>query len=146
MKIIIFSVLLLLPLRALADDAAKTGTLYKDPDCGCCEDYAKYLRQNGFEIKIVPTEELPQLRAEQGVPEEMAGCHMTLIDGYVVEGHVPAAMINRLLSERPTIRGISLPGMPMGSPGMSGEKTGPFTVLEIATENPHGDARVFGVD
>ncbi|MCK9992620.1 MAG: hypothetical protein Dbin4_01140 [Alphaproteobacteria bacterium] len=146
MKIIIFSVLLLLPLRALADDAAKTGTLYKDPDCGCCEDYAKYLRQNGFEIKIVPTEELPQLRAEQGVPEEMAGCHMTLIDGYVVEGHVPAAMINRLLGERPTIRGISLPGMPMGSPGMSGEKTGPFTVLEIATENPHGDARVFGVD
>ena len=146
MKIIIFSVLLLLPLRALADDAAKTGTLYKDPDCGCCEDYAKYLRQNGFEIKIVPTGELPQLRAEQGVPEEMAGCHMTLIDGYVVEGHVPAAMINRLLGERPTIRGISLPGMPMGSPGMSGEKTGPFTVLEIATENPHGDARVFGVD
>ncbi|HEX4889580.1 MAG TPA: DUF411 domain-containing protein [Alphaproteobacteria bacterium] len=146
MKIIIFFVLLLLPLRALADDAAKTGTLYKDPNCGCCEDYARYLRQNGFEIKIVPTEELPQLRAEQGVPEEMAGCHMTLLDGYVVEGHVPVAMIHRLLEERPGIKGISLPGMPMGSPGMGGEKTGPFTVLEIATENPHGDARVFGVD
>lgn len=137
---------LLLPLRALADDISRTGTLYKDPNCGCCEDYAKYLRANGYQLAVVPTEDLSDLRLQQGVSEELTGCHMMLIDGYVVEGHVPVAMIERLLEERPAIKGISLPGMPMGSPGMSGEKTEPFTVLEIAAENPQGDAKVFGVE
>ncbi len=139
-------VLLLLPFRAMADNAAKTGTLYKDPNCGCCQDYAEYLRQNGFELSVIPTEDLAGLRHEHGVPEELAGCHMTLIDGYVVEGHVPVAMINRLLGERPAIKGISLPGMPMGSPGMSGEKTGPFTVLEIGAENTGEAPKIFGLE
>ena len=137
---------LLLPLRALADDAVKMGTLYKDPDCGCCEDYADYLRQNGYQMTVIPTRELPQLRAHQDIPEDLAGCHMTLIDGYAVEGHVPVQMINRLLSGRPDIKGISLPGMPLGAPGMSGEKSTPFTVLEISGNQSDVTPRVFGVE
>ncbi|MFZ5914724.1 MAG: DUF411 domain-containing protein [Pseudomonadota bacterium] len=138
--------LLLFPLRAMADDAVRTGTLYKDPDCGCCEEYASYLRRNGYRLTVIPTQDLPHLRAARGIPDDLTGCHMALIDGYVIEGHVPAAMIGRLLSERPSIRGISLPGMPLGSPGMSGKKDGPFVVLEIAAETQNGEARVFAVE
>lgn len=143
--LIILSVLIL-PLRALADDFARAGTLYKDPDCGCCEDYAHYLRANGYDIAVVPTGELSDLRSQQGISEDLAGCHMTLIDGYVIEGHVPVAFIDRLLQERPDIKGISLPGMPMGSPGMPGNKSEPFTVLEIATKETAATPRIYGVE
>jgi len=145
-KLLMLFILAFLPARALAADAANTGTLYKDPDCGCCQDYAGYLRENGFDLKVVPTGELAVLRHEHGVPQGLAGCHMTLIDGYVVEGHVPVAMIRRLLGERPEIKGISLPGMPMGSPGMSGEKSAPFTVLEIAGGKNDKEPRIYGVE
>lgn len=149
LRAIIILAALILPLRALAEDAARTGTIYKDPNCGCCEDYAKYLRQNGYALTVVPTEDLADMRHQHGISEELAGCHMALIDGYVIEGHVPVAMITRLLADRPAIKGISLPGMPLGSPGMSGEKEAPFMVLEIAAENsPEGrdTARVFAIE
>ncbi len=146
LRTLLFLAALVLPFRALADDAAKMGTLFKDPNCGCCQDYAEYLRHNGYVLTVVPTEDLTDLRHEQGVSEDLAGCHMTLIDGYVIEGHVPVAMINRLLGERPNIKGISLPGMPMGSPGMSGEKTEAFTVLEIAADKSDAEPRVYGVE
>ena len=146
MKLLMLFFLALLPARALADDAAKTGTLYKDPNCGCCQEYADYLRDNGFDLKVVPTDDMAELRHEHGISEEMTGCHMTLIDGYVVEGHVPVAIINRLLGDRPDIKGISLPGMPMGSPGMAGEKTEAFTVLEIAREKSPKAPRVYAVE
>ena len=129
MKTLIVLAAFILPLRALADDAAKTGTLYKDPNCGCCQDYAEYLRQNGYVLTVVPTEELPQLRAQQGIPEDLEGCHMTLIDGYVIEGHVPADLIDKLLKEKPQVLGLAVPGMPMGSPGMEGGKPEPYQVF-----------------
>lgn len=135
--------LLALPLVSLnAAEPAKTATLYKNPQCGCCEEYANYLRQNGFDVKVVATHDLPLIKKEQGVPEQFEGCHTTLIDGYVVEGHVPVKSLNRLLTERPAIKGISLPGMPMGSPGMSGAKTAPFTIYEISNGTP----RVYSVE
>lgn len=147
LRTLILLSILLLPMRAVADDRARTGTLYKDPNCGCCEDYAHYLRQNGYQLTVVPTDALPELRDQHGVSEALAGCHMLLIDGYVIEGHVPVAMIDRLLTERPDIKGISLPGMPMGSPGMSGDKTEPFTVVEIAAGDPTAtEPRIFGVE
>lgn len=146
MKVIILFVLLLLPAPALAADSGHAGTLYKDPNCGCCEDYAKYLRGNGYQLTVVATDELPDFRRQQGASEHLAGCHMMLTGGYVIEGHVPVAMIDRLLKERPDIKGISLPGMPMGSPGMSGKKTGPFTVLEITADKSDAAPRVFGVE
>lgn len=135
--------LLVLPIASLnAAEPAKTATLYKDPQCGCCEDYASYLRRNGFAVRIVPTHNLSLIKKEHDVPEQFEGCHTTLIDGYVVEGHVPVKSLNRLLTERPAIKGISLPGMPMGSPGMSGTKSAPFTVYEISGGTP----KVFAVE
>lgn len=83
---------------------------------------------------MVPTHDLALIKRQQGVPEALEGCHTTLIGGYAVEGHVPASVVARLLSERPNLRGISLPGMPLGSPGMGGQKTAPFTIYAIARE------------
>ena len=108
-------------------------TLYKTPDCGCCEGYADYLRQNGYKVTVKPSHDMPLIKKMAGVPETLEGCHTTMLDGYVVEGHVPVGPIDRLLRERPQIRGISLPGMPQGSPGMSGIKAEPFTIYEIGT-------------
>jgi hypothetical protein len=118
-----------------------SATLYKTPDCGCCEEYAKYLRQHGFNVTVKPTPNLSQMSRQNGVPEKLAGCHTMMIEGYVVEGHVPVSAINKLLNERPKIKGISLPGMPEGSPGMSGRKTEPFTIYEISDE-----VKVFAVE
>lgn len=119
------------PLPAGAAGASKALTLYKNPQCSCCDEYAKYLRANGFEVKVLPTHDLTLIKKEHGVPEPLEGCHTSLIDGYVVEGHVPVRSLNKLLTERPAIKGISLPGMPLGSPGMGGRKQEPFTIYEI---------------
>lgn len=121
-----------LPLRAIA--APTHATLYKNPQCGCCEGYAAYLRENGFEVEVKPTNDLAEISRNAGVPEELQGCHTTFIDGYVVDGHVPVEVIRRLLSERPAIAGITLPGMPMGSPGMIGNKTGPFKIYAVSKD------------
>jgi hypothetical protein len=114
----------------------KAVTLYKDPQCGCCEGYADYLRSNGFAVSIVPTHDLPLLDEKYGIPTELSPCHISLIGGYVVGGHVPIEAVNRLLGEKPPITGITLPGMPMGSPGMTGRKTEPFKIYEIAKGSP----------
>ncbi len=115
--------------------------MYKNPQCGCCEEYAKYLRRNGFRVTVKETHNMSLISRQNGVPEKLAGCHTMLVGGYVVEGHVPVGAINKLLKERPSIKGISLPGMPDGSPGMTGKKTEPFTNYEISDE-----ARVFMVE
>ncbi|MGK9340242.1 DUF411 domain-containing protein [Sinorhizobium meliloti] len=109
----------------------KDVTLYKNPECGCCEGYADYLRQNGFNVAVKPTHDLTQMSRDAGIPEDAQGCHLSMIDGYVVSGHVPIGTVNKLLTERPDIKGVTLPGMPMGSPGMSGTKEAPFEMLEI---------------
>jgi hypothetical protein len=114
----------------------KRATLYKNPFCGCCEGHARHLREHGYDVSVVPTGDLALVRRHHRVPETLAGCHTILIDGYVVEGHVPAAAIDKLLRERPPIRGISLPGMPEGSPGMTGAKTAPFMIYVISDGTP----------
>lgn len=142
-RLIIALALLLLPLGvAYAGESAKTATLYKNPQCGCCESYAEYLRENGFVVAVKPTHDLSLIKRQHGVPEKFDGCHTMLIDGYVVEGHVPLRSLNRLLTERPDIKGVSLPGMPMGSPGMTGTKTAPFTIYEIS----EGAPKVYAVE
>src|SRR5262245_13179122 len=97
---------------------APAALMYKSPQCGCCEEYAKYLN----EVTVKESRNLSLISRQNGVPEQLAGCHTTLIGGYVVEGHVPVGAIYKLLKERPAIKGISLPGMPAGSPGMTGAK------------------------
>jgi len=106
-------------------------TLYKNPRCTCCDAYAKYLKANGFEVKVIEHPNMTLIKQQHGVGENLEGCHTTIIKGYVVEGHVPVGAIKRLLTEKPAIKGISLPGMPEGSPGMSGTKEGPFEILSI---------------
>lgn len=128
------------PARAVAQEA-RGAILYKNPQCQCCDAYAKVLQRSGIPVTVKATPTLAALKREHGVPEALQGCHTLLIDGYVVEGHVPAAQVKRLLAERPAIKGISLPGMPAGSPGMDGEKTEPFTIYEIGDGAPKVFAR-----
>lgn len=111
---------------------AKTVTLYKNPQCTCCEGYAEYLRDNGFKVTVKPTHNLSLMSREAGIPDDFQGCHLAQIEDYVVSGHVPVNVVNRLLAERPAIKGITLPGMPQGSPGMTGTKSKPFTIYEIS--------------
>ncbi len=119
---------------ALAEPAPKPlATIFKNPQCGCCETYGAYLRNHGYEVKVVATHDLPLIQERQGVPAGLEGCHTTLIGGYFVDGHVPIETFDRLLAERPDINGITLPGMPTGSPGMGGPKTEPFTIYAVAT-------------
>jgi len=120
------------PLPALA--ASVRATLYQNPQCSCCDGYAAYLRQNGFVVDVKPTNDLAEISQKAGVPEKLQGCHTTLMDGYVVDGHVPVNVIRKLLSERPGIAGITLPGMPEGSPGMTGSKRGPFTIYAVTKD------------
>ena len=127
---------------AWAQTAPKEATLYKDPQCGCCEGYAAYLREHGYKVKVVDTHDLPLINQQHDVPESLQGCHTTIVDGYVVEGHVPVHTLDRLLTEKPSIKGISLPGMPQGSPGMSGTKAGQFTIYEIGP----GTSKVYGTE
>jgi len=124
---------LFLPVRAIAD-AGIQATLYKDPQCSCCEGYADYLRQNGFQVDVKTTDDLAEISRKAGVPEALNGCHTTFIDGYVVGGHVPVNVVRKLLSEKPAIAGITLPGMPVGSPGMAGEKTETFTIYAVTKD------------
>jgi hypothetical protein len=118
---------------AQAEETLKA-TLYKNPQCSCCEGYADYLRKNGFEVDVKPTNDLASISSKAGVPENFQGCHTMFVDGYVVDGHVPVKTVRKLLSERPDIAGITLPGMPAGSPGMFGEKTEPFTIYAVTKD------------
>lgn len=108
---------------ALAQGKAKPlAEVWKSPTCGCCHDWVKHLEDNGFDVKTYDVSEAAKsaLRSQLGMAEKYGSCHTALIGGYVVEGHVPAQDIRRLLKERPRAIGLSVPGMPIGSPGMDG--------------------------
>lgn len=135
--------LALAPLSATGDEKVQA-TLYKNPDCTCCEKYADYLRSNGFDVTVIEHPNMTLIKQKHGVREDLEGCHTTLVGGYVAEGHVPLVALKRLLSEKPAIKGISLPGMPEGSPGMSGTKEGAFTIYSITGQDGH--APVFATE
>jgi hypothetical protein len=105
--------------------------MYATPSCGCCANYAPYLRSNGHRVEVRHLDDLSRIKTRAGIPAEAEGCHTTMIDGYAIEGHVPVEAIDKLLRERPAVDGIALPGMPAGSPGMSGTKEAPFEILSI---------------
>ncbi len=112
-----------------------SATLYKDPSCGCCSAYADYLQAHGYVIEIVETPEFAEVGRKAGLPQAIEGCHTLVIDGYVVSGHVPVEMVGKLLSERPAIAGITLAGMPAGSPGMGGDKSEPFAIYAFTNNS-----------
>lgn len=108
----------------IATDATKTITIWRDPGCGCCDAYAEYLEANGYQVTRVDDPDFDKRSVAAGVPAQGLGCHLAEIDGYYVSGLVPAEIIERLVTERPAITGITLPGMPGNAPGMAPEKTG----------------------
>lgn len=121
-------------MQTLSAEQQTQAVLYKNPQCKCCDAYADYLRRHDFEVGVVASPDLGKFKRELGVPSALAGCHTMRISDYVVEGHVSAEVIAKLLRERPRIRGISLPGMPLGSPGMTGEKREPFVIYTISNK------------
>ena len=136
-----FAAVLALALTAPALAQEKSAVLYKAAGCGCCDGHAEHLRANGYKVRVVELADLEPIKKKHSVPEAQAGCHTIEVGGYVVEGHVPAKIIDRLLAEKPPIKGISLPGMPEGSPGMGGAKTEPFKVYELGSGN-----KVYAID
>jgi hypothetical protein len=122
------------PLASQANPAAQPAamTVYRDPSCGCCEAWAEIARKAGYQVRVIDHQDMAAVKRHHGVPEALASCHTAMVGGYAVEGHVPLADVARLLKERPAgIRGIAVPGMPRGSPGMEmpdGAKD-PFQVI-----------------
>lgn len=105
-------------------------TVYRDPNCRCCEGWMEHLTAQGFQPEMISTPDIDAIKQQYGVPQSLSSCHTALIDSYVIEGHVPASDIQRLLSERPDLRGITVPGMPVGTPGMEmGNRQDDFAVL-----------------
>lgn len=121
-------------LPALA--AATPATVYKTPWCGCCAGWAQHLKRNGFAVTIEESEDLDPIKRMLGVPEHLESCHTAVIEGYVIEGHVPAEAVQRLLAERPALTGLAVPGMPIGSPGMEGE---PGEAYDVIAFGPDGE-------
>jgi len=127
---------------ALAQGPRKDAiTVYKSPLCGCCEDWVKHLRDNGFAVTAQNVDDTGPWRARLGMPERFGSCHTGLVAGYAIEGHVPAAEIRRLLAARPKAVGLAVPAMPLGSPGMEqGPRKDPYDVLLVKAD---GSATVF---
>ncbi len=129
--------LALLPLASPVLAAAPpTLEVWKMRGCTCCAAWARHFEAAGFGTTIHELDDLAPVRAEAGVPDDLGGCHTARVPGYVVEGHVPVAAVQRLLAERPAILGLAVPGMPMNSPGMEieGEKGEPFDVIAFAAD------------
>ena len=116
------------PSRRAAAAPAAAVTVYHSPTCGCCKEWIKHLQANGFTVKSIEQDDVSPMKAELGVPRKLVSCHTAMVAGYVIEGHVPAADIHRLLREKPTIAGLTAPGMPPASPGMN-MGTEPYDVL-----------------
>lgn len=103
--------------------------VYRSPACGCCGAWAEHLREGGFEVRERNRTDMAEVKAELGVPDDLYSCHTAVVDGYVLEGHVPASDLRRLLAERPDVAGLAVPGMPTGSPGMEGPDPDRYAVV-----------------
>jgi len=114
--------------------------VYKDATCGCCANWVEHLRRNGFAPTAENVADMNTVKQTYGVPARTRSCHTAVVDGYVIEGHVPAAEIHRLLTTRPRVAGLAVPGMPIGSPGMEGANPRPYDVL---TFDKSGKTTVF---
>ncbi len=120
-----------------AADTPNELTVFRSPTCGCCEDWLDYIKAEGFQIKDDNvTENMDAIKQAHGVSAGLDSCHTALIDGYVIEGHVPASDVRQLLTSRPNVIGITAPGMPMGSPGMEmGDRADSYTVYAFTAQN-----------
>lgn len=132
MKLLAASLLGAMTAPALAAGAGAPMTVYKSPWCGCCEVWVDAVKEAGFAVEVRDMEDLDPVKAHAGVPDDMVACHTAMLDvdgrKYVVEGHVPLEALDKLMSERPDVRGIAVPGMPQGSLGMGHDENARYTV------------------
>jgi hypothetical protein len=133
---IVFALGLIAPLAALAQDI----TAWRSPSCGCCHLWAKRLEDAGMKVTMIDTRDVSKIKKEHGITPELASCHTAIVEGYTIEGHVPASEIKRLLAERPDAIGLSVPGMPTGSPGMEHGAAESYNVLLLKRD---GSTEVF---
>ena len=127
---------------AAAQRTAPTVEVFKSATCGCCVNWVKHLEANGFRTRVTDVEDMTTVKAKYGVPGRLSSCHTGVVNGYVLEGHVPAADVHRLLSDRPAVAGVAVPGMPIGSPGM--EVPGnPVQRYDVLTFDKQGQTTVF---
>ena len=125
---------------AAVDQSLPTVVVYKTETCGCCNGWVEHMRAAGFQVDARNVRDIMSVKMEAGVPGAMVTCHTALVDGYVVEGHVPAEYIKQMLADHPDIAGIGVPGMPVGSPGMEGPNPQPYQVLAF---NHDGNVSVY---
>ena len=130
--------MLAMPVLAMA--ATPVINVYKSATCGCCEAWVKHLRDNGFKVEPHDVANPSDTREKMGMPDKFGSCHTAVVDGYAIEGHVPAADIKRLLASKPKAKGLAAPGMPLGSPGMEGPRRDAYDVYLVL---PDGSARVY---
>ncbi|MEO8053210.1 MAG: DUF411 domain-containing protein [Acidobacteriota bacterium] len=114
--------------------------VYKTPTCGCCGSWVQHLRENGFEVDVQDVKDTSPYRHKFGIPAQLMSCHTAVVNGYAIEGHVPASDIQRLLREKPNAKGLAVPGMPAGSPGMESARTDAYSVMLVSA---NGGATVF---
>jgi hypothetical protein len=126
---------------ALAAEGLPKMVVTKDPTCGCCSGWVEHIRAAGFEVEVLETTQVNRVKTRLRVPRDLASCHTAEVGGFVIEGHVPASAVRRLLSENPQAVGLAVPGMPVGSPGMEVEGTTP-EVYEVVLFGSFGQ-RVF---
>ena len=112
-----------------AGGALPTVVVYKDANCGCCSSWIDHLESEGFDVEAHDVTNLSEIKQQNGVAAELGSCHTAIVDGYVIEGHVPAEDMKRLLRERPQVAGLAVPGMPVGSPGMEGSYVENYQVI-----------------
>lgn len=123
-----------LGLLATQPSVAADIVVYKSPTCGCCGKWVKHMEDAGFSVDVENRRDLAPIKHELGIPGRMQSCHTAKVGDYVVEGHVPADLVKRMLDEKPDIKGLAVPGMPMGSPGMEGPRADPYDVLAIGND------------
>jgi hypothetical protein len=148
----VLSITALLSATALAQPAKPQGVtvdVFKTPTCGCCSKWVDHMRAAGFTVRTTDLNDVSEVKARHGVPPQLESCHTATVGGYVVEGHMPASDVRRLLKERPKVVGIAVPGMPAGSPGMEvpGGRVQPYSVVsfdkagKIQIFATHGDSQ-----
>ena len=123
-------------------EAGPIVTVYKTPTCGCCANWVEHLEEHGFRVETVDQPDLTSIKRQHGIPAALESCHTALVGGYAIEGHVPADVIQRALTERPTVKGLAVPGMPQGSPGM---ETGTEERYEVYTFDENGPRAVYAI-
>ena len=132
--------LALAPIVSLAESSGPLVQVYKSSTCGCCSKWVEHMRTAGFEVEASNVPDVGVYKQEYGVPHALGSCHTAIVDGYIVEGHVPADDVTKMLRQKPEIKGIAVPGMPMGSPGMEGPNA---VVYDVIAFDADGNTSVF---